>query len=287
MMKITVQTGNLSLLKEALASDSQSIRFGSEFCMYALPTGDGVEKAYNLTRDAGKEFTYVTPRLAEGAMDSIKEHLVLLDDLGEATVVANDLGTIHAMRGLSALKLKLGRQLVYTPSRCPWNQITEHTVNIFTKRRVSQIFYQTALNYMPTIEFYKGLGAVGADVDWISELFPNLNFLIKNKLPVSVHMHSIPAAITRKCHMARFLGEEDLDRCSRPCYTKAYSMDNEYLGIDMVLEGNTVYRVTEPDRKTAQQLANRGVSELVLTMSPITGVRSQDQIESLIQRIHV
>ena len=87
--------------------------------------------------------------------------------------------------------------------------------------------------------------------------------------------------------MARFLGEEDLDRCSRPCYTKAYSMDNEFLGIDMVLQGNTVYRVTEPDRKTAQQLANRGVSELVLTMSPITGVRSLEQIESLIQRIHV
>jgi hypothetical protein len=134
MMKITVQTGNLSLLKEGLASDSQSIRFGSEFCMYALPTSESVEKAHRLTRDSGKEFTYVTPRLAEGAMDSINEHLVLLNDLGEATVIANDLGTIHALNGLPSLKLALGRQLVYTPSRCPWNQITEQSVNIFTKR---------------------------------------------------------------------------------------------------------------------------------------------------------
>jgi hypothetical protein len=287
MMKITIQTGNPSLLKEALASDTKCIRFGSEFCMYALPTGDGVERAYNLTKDAGKEFAYVTPRLAEGAMATIQEHLELLNDLGEATVVANDLGTISAIRELSSLKPVLGRQLVYTPSRCPWNQITEQSVNIFTKRRVGQIFYQTALNYVPTIEFYRGLGAVGADVDWIPELFPNLNFIIKNGLPVTVHMHAIPAAMTRKCHMARFLGEEDLDRCSRPCYTKAYSMENEYLGVDMVLEGNTVYQLTEPDRKTAQQLARRGINELVLTMSPLTGVRTREQIDSLIQRVQV
>jgi hypothetical protein len=285
MMKVTVQTGNFSLLKEALASDSQSIRFGSEFCMYALPTSEGVEKAYSLTMDTGKEFTYVTPRLAEGAMDSIKEHLIHLNDLGEATVVANDLGTIHALKGLSSLKQALGRQLVYTPSRCPWNQITEQSVNIFTKRKVSQIFYQTALNYRPTINFYKNLGAVGADVDWIPELFSNLNFIIKNGLPVSVHMHSVPVAMTRKCHMARFLGEEDLDRCSRPCYTKAYSMDNEYLGIDMVVQGNTVYKLKKPDRKTVRQLVNRGVSELVLTMSPITGVNTREQIDSLIQQV--
>ena len=287
MMKITIQTGNPSLLKEALASDTQSIRFGSEFCMYALPTRDGVERAYNLTKDAGKEFAYVTPRLAEGAMDTIQEHLAILNDLGEATVVANDLGTISALRGLPSLKPVLGRQLVYTPSRCPWNQITEQSVNIFTKRKVGQIFYQTALNYVPTIEFYRGLGAVGADVDWIPELFPNLNFIIKNGLPVSVHMHSVPAAMTRKCHMARFLGEVDLDRCSRPCYTKAYSMENEHLGVDMVLEGNTVYQLTEPDRKTAQQLARRGINELVLTMSPMTGVRTREQIDSLVQRVQV
>jgi hypothetical protein len=85
--------------------------------------------------------------------------------------------------------------------------------------------------------------------------------------------------------MARFLGEEDLDRCSRPCHTKAYSMENEYLGIDMVVLGNTVYKLKEPDRKWAKQLANRGVSELVLTMSPITGVSSREQIEDLIQQV--
>jgi len=282
-MKITVQVGNLALLKDAIASPCQRIRFGSEFCMYALPTIRTLRKAYNLTIDAGKDFVYVTPRLADGAMEQIGKHLLLLNKLGGATVVVNDLGTIRVLRRLAALKLYLGRQLIYTPARCPWKQITEQSVSIFTKRKVKQIFYQTALNYRPTIEFFKDLGAVGADVDWIPELFTNLNVLSQNKLNVSVHLHTIPVAITRKCHMARFLGEEDLARCSRPCYTKAYLMDNEFLKTRLFLQGNAVFKLIEPDKKTMVQLAKRGVTELVLTMSPLTGVRSHTQLESLIQ----
>lgn len=284
-MEITAQAGNLALLKEAIASTCQRIRFGSEFCMYALPTINALKMAYNLTIDAGKDFVYVTPRLAVGAMGQIRKHLLLLNKLGGATVVANDLGTIRVLRRLAALKLYLGRQLVYTPARCPWKQITEESVSIFTMRKVKQIFYQTALNYRPTIEFFKALGAVGADVDWIPELFTNLSFLSQNKLNVSVHLQMIPVAITRKCHMARFLGEEDLASCSRPCYTQAYLMDNELLETRLFLQGNAVFRLMEPDRKRMVQLAKRGVTELVLTMSPLTGVRSCTQLENLIQQL--
>ena len=279
-MNVTIQAGNLTMLKEAIAGDSQRVRFGSEFCMYALPTIDVLETAYNLTSDAGKEFVYVTPRLAEGTMNSIRKHLKLLNDLGKATVVANDLGTIQTLKELSQMKLYLGRQLVYTPSRCPWKEITEHTVSIFTKRKVKQIFYQTALNYKPTIEFYKGLGAVGADVDWIPELFPAFNFLIKNKLNLSVHLHSIPVAITRKCHMARFLGEKDLEKCSRPCYIKAYKMNNQTLDKEMVLCGNTVFKLIEPKKKMTQELVKHGITEIVFTMGPLTSFRPLTPIAS-------
>jgi hypothetical protein len=286
-MNITIQTGNLAALKEALTSDIQKVRFGSEFCMYALPTIDALETAYKLTSDAGKEFVYVTPRLAESSMNSICEHLHLLNELGEVTIVANDLGTVQNLKGLSNLKLHLGRQVVYTPSRCPWKEITEHTVSIFTKRKVKQIFYQTALNYKPTIEFYKGLGAIGADVDMIPELFPAFDFLIKNKLNISVHLHSIPVTITRKCHMARFLGETDFERCSRPCYAKAYIMDNEKLDTQMVLSGNTVFKLIEPNQKMTQQLAKRGIAEVIFTVSPLTSFNPQTPSESLIQNMRV
>ena len=284
-MNIAIQTGNLLLLKEALASSFQRMRFGSEFCMYALPNTSALETAYNITKDAGRDFVYVTPRISDDYMDKIREHLSLLDDLGDTTVVANDLGTLQILREFSALTPQLGRQLVYTPSRCPWEEITEHPVSFLTKRKVRKIFYQTALNYEPTMEFFKGLGAVGADMDWIPEIFPNLKSLSKNNFQVSVHLFSVPVAVTRKCHMARFLGEENLDKCSRPCYTKAYAMNNEILDISLYLHGNTVFKLTDPDGKTMTQLAKQGVEELVLTMNPLIKVGSQTQLNSLIQHL--
>lgn len=286
-MQVAIQAGNIQQLKAALASSTHRIRFGSEFCMYALPSIENLRIAYNLTIEAGKDFVYVTPRLADGSMDIIRKQLKLLEELGDSIVVANDLGTIHVLRKLPSLKPYLGRQLVYTPSRCPWNQITEHTVSFFTQRKVKQIFYQTALNYEPTIEFFKDLGTVGADVDWIPEIFPNLNTLTKNKLDVSVHLNSIPVALTRKCHMARFLGEEDLENCSRPCYTKAYVMDNEFLNIELFLHGNTVFKLIESNRKILSQLTKRGVNELVLTMGPLTRINTQAQLDSSIQSLSI
>jgi collagenase-like PrtC family protease len=284
-MQVVVQAGNLQQLKEAVESSSKRIRFGSEFCMYAIPSIDNLKKAYNQTILAKKEFVYVTPRLADGAMDKIKKHLMLLDGLGGSKVVANDLGTLNVLRKFPSLDAYLGRQLVYTPSRCPWKQITEHTVNFFTKRKIKQIFYQTALNYELTIKFFKDLGAVGADVDWIPEIFPNLNNITNNNLEVSVHLNSIPVAITRKCHMARFLGEENLEKCSRPCYSKAYLMDNEFLNIEMILHGNTVFKQIMHNSKTLSQLAKRRVTEIVLTMGPLTQIQSKDQLNSHIQNL--
>jgi collagenase-like PrtC family protease len=284
-MNIAIQTGNLPMLKEALASESQKMRFGSEFCMYALPSTSALETAYTSTREADKDFVYISPRLANGYMDKIREHLSLLDDLGGTTVVVNDLGTLSIMREFPSLTPYLGRQLVYTPSRCPWKEITEHPVSYFTKRKIKKIFYQTSLNYEPTLEFFKERGVVGADVDWIPEIFNNLKSLTQRNLQVSVHLYSVPVAITRKCHMARFLGEEDLDQCSRPCYTKAYSMDNELLGVEMYLHGNAVFKLNDPDRRTVNQLARLGVRELVLTMSPLSRVTSHIELDGLLQSL--
>jgi len=284
-MNVAIQTGNLPLLREALASESRKMRFGSEFCMYALPSTSALETAYTSTRDAGKEFAYVTPRLADTYMDKVREHLSLLDDLGGATVVVNDLGTLSITREYPSLTPYLGRQLVYTPSRCPWKEITEHPVSYFTKRKVKRIFYQTSLNYEPTLEFFKGLGVVGADVDWIPEIFNNLKPLTQRDLQVSVHLYSVPVAITRKCHTARFLGEQSLDQCSRLCYTKAYSMENELLDIGMYLHGNTVYKLADPDKNTMNQLARWGVGELVLTMSPLSKVSSHAELEGVLKSL--
>lgn len=284
-MEITVQAMNLSQLKEAVYSTCHRVRYGSEFCMYSLPTAESLRTAYKAAADAGKRFSYVTPRLADIAMDKIREHLILLNTLGEATVVANDLGTLRVLKRLSNLKPHLGRQLVYTPSRCPWKEITEEVVSIFVKRKVKRVFYQTSLNYGPTIDFFKSLGAVGVDVDWVPDLFDSLGFLVKSGLQVSVHTYAVPAAITRKCHTARLLGMKSLEQCSRPCYLNAYSMENEFLKTNLFLHGNAIFRLCDPEKRDLAHLKELGVSELILTMGPLTGIRSQPQIDDLSKRL--
>jgi len=275
LTKLTAQSGSIPLLKEALKKNYSVIRFGSEFCMYALPSTEELQKAYELTVDAGKEFVYVTPRLADKKMIIVKKQLETLNNMGGCTIVINDLGALKIVKDLTSLKSHLGRQLVYIPSRCPWKEITEREVSLFTKRKIKKIFYQTALNYDPTIIFYKDLGIIGADVDYIPNLFPNLKFLIERGLQLDVHMFSIPVAITRKCHTARFLGTEDLETCSRFCYTKAFMMNNEILNKDLCLYGNTVLKLVEPDRKAISLLSRMGVAEFVITMGPLVHASSK------------
>lgn len=286
-MDVVVQVGNLRHLKIALMSNCDVVRFGAEFCMYQIPTLEDFTRAYELTAKARRGFVYVTPRLANGAIEMMRKHLTMLNELGGGTVVINDLGTLRILRELSNLHPHLGRQLVYTPSRCPWKTITEHSVSLFTRRKVKSIFYQTALNYSPTIDFFKNHGVVGTDIDWIPELFPQLQFISHHQLRVAIHTHLVPVAITRKCHMARFRSEEDLARCSKPCYTSAYTMENEWLKTPLFLHGNTVFRLTEPNRRLIPSLIKQGVRDLVLTMNPLTGLTTLEILEKAIQHLQI
>jgi hypothetical protein len=285
LMQVAVQFANPSLLDETIHSKCDIIRFGSEYCMYAIPNSESLKKVYESAISSGKSFVYVTPRLAEAPLEKVRQQLIFLNRLGEATVVANDLGTLRLFKNLPNLHIQLGRQLVYTPSRTPWKEITEKSANFLTKRNVRHIFYQTALNYGPTIDFFKRLGAVGADVDWIPEYFESLGFLTKNALDIAIHLDAIPAAITRRCHTGRFLGETNLEKCSKPCYSKAYAMDNQFLKIPLFLHGNAVFRLVKPSKNEISQLAKRGVSSFVITMSPLTGISSSTQIDNLVHTL--
>jgi hypothetical protein len=285
LMQAAVQLADPSLLEEAANSKCSILRFGSEYCMYTIPNSESLKKAYESTISSGKSFIYVTPRLAEAQLERVRRQLTFLNRLGGATVVANDLGTLRLAKNLPNLHMQLGRQLVYTPSRTPWKEITEKSVSFLTKRNVRRIFYQTSLNYGPTIDFFKRLGVIGADVDWIPECFDSLSFLTKNLLNIAIHLDTIPAAITRRCHMARLLGEINLEKCSKPCYSKAYAMDNQFLKIPLFLHGNAVFKLVKPSKNEINQLARRGVSNYVITMSPLTGISSSTQIDNLIHTL--
>ena len=251
--------------------------------MYDLPTERSLVKVLRLANDAGKPLTYMTPRVSDDALEKISGHFKTLNDLGSIDIVVNDFGALHTLRDLPNLKPHLGRQLVYMPARCPWPQITERSTSIFVRYKVKRIYYQTALNYGPTIQFYREMGVHSADVDWIPESFKHYKELVEQGLDLSVHLHLIPSALTRKCHTARLLGEADLNSCSRPCHSRAYKLENEYLKRELFLQGNGVFKIVEPTKKDAGRLRKIGVSEFVLTMNPLTGIETSGDIESVIE----
>lgn len=285
-MEISIQTDSFVLLKEAVESNCDKVRFGSEFCECKVPSLKALKEAYALTNRKGKDFIYVTPRVSNGGLEKIREQLTFLD--GEATsVVVNDFGVLNILGQYSNLRPHLGRQLIHIPARCPWKRITEYEVGFLRRRKVEKIFYRTSLNYVPTIRFFRSYGVQGVDVDWIPRCFPYFNLLVENGLNLSVHSHLVPVTMTRRCHTARFLGEESLESCSKPCYKRAFLLKHDILGVELFLHGNVVFRFTQPSRKEVKQLHRSKVSEFVITMNPVTKIENKQEVDAFIQNLRL
>lgn len=284
-IETTVQTDRLETFNEAVKSNCDNVRFGSEFCEWKIPTLDLVKEAYVLAKDNGKDFIYITPRVSDRGIKNIQGHLEFLNTAGRIVVVVNDFGVLNVLKQHPNLRPHLGRQLIYIPARCPWEQITENEVGFITKRQVSRIFYQTSLNYIATIRFFQDYGVQGVDVDWIPECFSAYDFISRNGLDLSIHLHLVPVTITRRCHTARFLGEKNLENCRRPCYFRTFVLKHDVLEIELILCGNAVFRLKPPSREEVKQLHGIKVTELVLTMNPATGIENRQGINDFLQRL--
>jgi len=286
-MKATVQTDRLEMLEEAVESGCDRVRFGSEFCEWKIPNMDVLREAYSLASERGKSFTYVTPRVSNSGLKTVRGQLAFLDGKDGVDVVVNDLGLLNILGQYPNLRPRLGRQLVYMPARCPWPQITRRSkVGFLAKRRVEKVFYQTSMNYKRTIQFFQGYGVKGIDVDWIPRCFQHFDFLIKNGLNLAVHLHLVPVTLTRRCHTARFLGETRPEGCSKPCDMRAFMLKQDVLGTELFLQGNVVFRPTRPSQREIKRLHEVGVDEFVITMNSITKIESLKEIEAAIQSLN-
>lgn len=292
-MKVSVQTDNLRLFGEALRSGCSGVRFGSEFCEHLLPTQAGLERVYELARAEGKEFTYVTPRLSNAGIERLKEQLPVLNEKGEAgdrsnpAVVVNDFGALNILQHYPNLRPHLGRNLFLVPARSAWGDRHVDSEGPSTELGgwLNTLYSTTSLNYRATIELYRSYGCQKADVDWVPRILPALRSLAEKGLSLSVLLHLVPVTFTRKCHMARFLGEKSPETCSMPCLQRAFVLKNEALrdyGLDFFLGGNTVFRLVQPSPEDILDLENVGVSEVVLTLNAITRIDTARKIDDLI-----
>jgi len=281
-MKFTVQTETLHQLREALASRCDSIRFGPEFCEWKIPSLENLKQAYKEVRKAGKGFKYVSPILSNHGIEKIIEQIVFLKDLEGVEVVIGDLGALNLFTRCEGATLRLGRPRVYIPARCPWSQITRMpNPGFFTRRKVEKIFYQTSLNYVRSLDYFKSLGVMGADVEWIPKCFPHYKKISKNGFEIAVHTHAIPVAVTMRCHMARFMGEVEPAHCTKPCLNKAFKIRQEELEKRFIFHGNVVFRAVEPNMREARQLKRTGVDELIIPMGPVSGLDTTRKLDEV------
>jgi hypothetical protein len=291
-MDVSVQTDNMRLLREALDSQCDGIRFGSEFCEHLLPSPATLRRAYELARGAGREFTYVTPRLSNAGIRKLEEYLHLLGESGEMSVVVNDFGALDLVGEHPNLHAHLGRQLIMVPARSPWVDQHLQREDLSPERTewVRELFSSTSLDCQPAIRLYRRHGCRGADVDGVPQILPSLRSLAGQGFSLSVHLQLVPVTFTPRCHTARFLGEESPEKCSKPCRRKAFLLKNDVLeaaGVELYLHGNAVFRCVEPSPEDVAELRQLQGAELVLTMNRVTGVECAEAIDELISKLSV
>ena len=282
-MKFTIQIENNKRLDEALNSICQRIRFGSEFCEWKLPNMNMLKKAYMMIKKSGKEFCYLTPHTSNKGIEKIRKQLTFIDEMGDATVIVNDLGVLNIVEQFSNLKSHMGRQLVTNLSRCPWKEFINPQAGYLERRRIEKTLYQTNLNYGPTIQFFKKHGVIGADVDWIPQCFRHYGFLKDYDINLSIYLQTIPVTVTRKCHMARFLGYENPDKCPRPCLKTALDINQPVMGVELFLHGNTVFRLMQPTKSDIKKIYEIGIDELVIHFNPISNFVNHKEIDGFIE----
>lgn len=290
-MKLSVQANDLKLLRGALGSKCHAVRFGSEFCEQLLPSREELEEAYEMARLADRAFTFVTPRLSNAGIETLRELLPLLDRMQEVSVVVNDFGALRLMERYPGLYLRLGRHLITVPARSPWvdTHMTAAEDSLSGQGDwLRDLYATTSVNYEGTMALYRQLGCQGVDLDWIPRIFPALSSLVHHGFRLAIHLYLVPVAFTRKCHTARFLGDKSTRSCSKPCLQKALALENEVLteaGQQFLLSGNAVFRRVEPSSKDVALLEGIGVCEAVLMMNPLTRIDSADEITDVMLRL--
>jgi hypothetical protein len=196
--------------------------------------------------------------------------------------VVNDLGTLNMLKNYKNIRPHLGRQLIRVPARSPWTNRYIKDGGFRAKKWFNRAFTSTSLNFSLSVDFFKSLSVRNVDLDWIPRIFPSFDFLAKQGLDLSVHLHSVPVTLTRRCHTARFLGEKRPEACSKPCVTEAFHLRNDLYDLEFFLLGNVVFHFEQPSKEDFEKLNKDSVSDLVLTMNPISGIDSRKKVNDFI-----
>jgi hypothetical protein len=69
-----------------------------------------------------------------------------------------------------------------------------------------------------------------------------------------------------------------------PCFKTAFLLKHEIFG-ELYMDGNTIFAMTEPTAKDIRQLSVSQPAELVMTMGPMTKIRTAEDIDARIAQL--
>ena len=85
--------------------------------------------------DNNKGFIFITPKVANIGLGLIRKQFDFLNNKENISVICNDFGVLNVSLQYDNLRPHLGRQLIYIPARCPWENMSNNELGFLAKRK--------------------------------------------------------------------------------------------------------------------------------------------------------
>lgn len=268
-----------SMIKDQVNVSTGSITrlyFGSEFCQYRITPLEDVQAAYELSKEKGYHFTYVTPYVPETGLNKLRPILTWLHDQEDADaieVVVNDWGICFAIaRKFPKLQISVGR-LLNKMIRDP--RVAHLYDEEEAPKRAKSVFMNTSLDTPYFTQFLRRMNVQRIELD--SFIQPVEKAQDSYGVPASLYIGYGVIATGRSCLVGtlhkpseeKFLGDI---QCKQQCMHYVAKMDNtrEQLGqlpVNTLQKGNTAfYEQTETLLKEGlEEAQNMGVNRLIIS----------------------
>lgn len=237
-MKVEVRFSSLDELRDLSGYKFDCIGFGSEECVYKLPTRGKLIEAIEIADKNSKEFRYITPWVPQLHMGEVIDSLIYCKNHGaKIKVTVNDLGVLFKCFQLNLGKffdLSIGRGIVRLPDACPWFSVV------------------TGIDYGKNDrewKFFKDFDVKGYEYDFFPKRIPILAGVHNFGAQLIVHLGFVTMAVARACYTARFFNlhfPTCVHKCSKPIIVKLSEI--------YPLRGSPMFR--KVNQRTTEHLSN-------------------------------
>lgn len=285
-MKIEVRLSDLKQLDAALKTNCDAIGIGNEGCCAKMPGLEDTKSAWAKIKDAGKDFSVVTPKAPQRVFNDIMGYIEGIKALDpDIPITVNDYGVMTALGG-SYSNIYLGRMVIFTIEECPWyySMIRDETPEI------QETSLQLNIKHSYKMKLFKQFNLTGVELNLLPKTMENsYSYVRENGFKINAYYGFSTIALSRSCHVRRYLGVEDFsctDACNeyvmlslRDIYQIVYAERGRG---DMFNEGWMEFR--EPNQKTKDNVPELYVAGNIVERK-VTEMKDSDIRADLIDKV--